>query len=594
MIYRRKTIISGKHYRKITLVIIMSTADLNVHNYTISELLAILDLDDPTASEIIDETNKYIDRFTRENNENMTIFFKNIQIKLVQYMNALDEGGDAEELEYTSDDRQTNEWYENEALPQKNNPVQKDKITERKQKIDVYDSNQVPMNREQLGVNNTFDLPVAQDVLNPNLKNITSRFVNLDSQFRQAADKSSTDFTLDLSDPLTNTLSLRMYSVQIPYTWYVIDYQYGNTCFWIVIPFEGKEYETVVSITPGNYNYTTFQTEFTDAIGRAKITYPGVPPGVPPVYPNQLIYINPSNGKVTINLNGWQYTYTDPNTLAVTVVPISGIGENDVFDPLVDAHFVFFDFSGVRRCLYVCENQSGTINGSLGWLMGFRLPIVPIYTNGNTPIAIIDLYGPKYFILVLDDYNQNHINNGLITITETSKKLDLPSYYNTSQPYICVPNTPNPAINALNSVNGAQAEALGFTADSAFSLLDKIDSGTGKRQVVLPSAPRTLTNAQLYTINEIIKNRGQNTTFRGKAPTNSDTFALIPIKKGGMNTGDLYVEFGGSMQDNKRVYFGPVNIDRMRLKLVDDRGYTVDLHGAEWCLTIIAELLYQY
>jgi hypothetical protein len=567
----------------------MSTADLNVHNYTISELLAILDLDDPTASEIIDETNKYIDRFTRENNENMTIFFKNIQVKLVQYMNALDEGGDAEELEYTSDDRQTNEWYENEALKQKNNPVQTDKITERKQKIDVYDSNQVPMKREQLGVNNTFDLPVAQDVLNPNLKNVTSRFVNLDSQFRQAADKSSTDFTLDLSDPLTNTLSLRMYSVQIPYTWYVIDYQYGNTCFWIVIPFEGKEYETVVSLTPGNYNYTTFQTEFNNALTRAHIT--NIINPTP-----SAITINPNNGKVTINLStGWEYAYTDPIThVLIATIPISGIGENDVFDPLVNAHFVFFDFSGVRRCLYVCENKAGTINGSLGWLMGFRLPIVPIYTSGNTPIAIIDLYGPKYFILVLDDYNQNHINNGLITITETSKKLDLPSYYNTSQPYICVPNTPNLAINALNSVNGAQAEALGFTADSAFSLLDKIDSGTGKRQVVLPSAPRTLTNAQLYTINEIIKNRGQNTTFRGKAPTNSDTFALIPIKKGGMNTGDLYVEFGGSMQDNKRIYFGPVNIDRMRIKLVDDRGYTVDLHGAEWCITIIAELLYQY
>jgi hypothetical protein len=565
----------------------MSTADLNVHNYTISELLAILDLDDPTASEIIDKTNQYIERFTRENNENMTIFFKNIQTKLIEYMNELDAGGDAEDLEFTSDDRQTDEWWENEALPQKNNPVQKDKITERKQKIDVYDSNQVPMKREQLGVNNTFDLPVAQDVLNPNLKNITSRFVNLDSQFRQASDKSSTDFTLDLSDPLTNTLSLRMYSVQIPYTWYVIDYQYGNTCFWIVIPYEGKEYETTVSITPGNYNYTTFQTEFNAALKRANVTNSDTTLSA--------ITINPNNGKATIKLNGWQYAYTDPTThVLIATIPISGISETAVFDPLVDAHFVFFDFSGFRRCLYLCENKAGTINGSLGWLMGFRLPVVPIYTDGNTPIAIIDLYGPKYFILVLDDYNQNHINNGLITITETSKKLELPAYYNTSQPYICVPNTPNPAINALNSVNGAEAEAFGFTADSAFGLLDKIDSGTGKRQVVLPSAPRTLTNAQLYTINEIMKNREQNTTFRGKAPTNSDTFALIPIKKGGMNTGDLYVEFGGSMQDNKRVYFGPVNIDRMRIKLVDDRGYTVDLHGAEWCITIIAELLYQY
>ena len=121
-----------------------------------------------------------------------------------------------------------------------------------------------------------------------------------------------------------------------------------------------------------------------------------------------------------------------------------------------------------------------------------------------------------------------------------------------------------------------------------------MDTGYGQRPVLLPSAPRTLTNAQLYTINEITKNREQNTVFRGKAPTNSDTFALIPIKRGGMSTGDLYVEFGGSMQDNKRVYFGPVNIDRMRVKLVDDRGYTVDLHGAEWCFTMISENLYQY
>jgi hypothetical protein len=221
--------------------------------------------------------------------------------------------------------------------------------------------------------------------------------------------------------------------------------------------------------------------------------------------------------------------------------------------------------------------------------MGFRLPVVPIFTApGNTAVAVIDLYGPKYFILVLDDYNQNHINNGLITITETSKKLAMPSYYNTSQPYICVPNSPNPIVNALSNATTGLVEA------DIFGLMDKLDTGTGQRPVLLPSAPRTLTNAQLYTINEIMKNREQNTTFRGKAPTNTDTFALIPIKKGGMSTGDLYVEFGGSMQDNKRVYFGPVNIERMRVRLVDDRGYTVDLHGAEWCFTMLAELLYQY
>ena len=561
------------------------SADLNVNNYTISELLAILELDDPTNSEIIDKTNELIKRFTNENNERLVSFFTNIQTKMVEYIDDLDSGGDPEDLEYKPDTSQSLEWWQNEALPQKNNPVQKDKITERKQKIDIFDNGQVPMNREQLGVNNNFNLPVAQDVLNPNLENITTRFVNLDSQFRQASDKSSTDYTLDLSDPLTNTLSLRMYSVQIPFTWYVIDYQYGNTCFWIVIPYNGKKYEVQVSITPGNYTYTTFQTEFSAAIKAALITNTTFPTLLP-------LIINPNNGKVTLLLDGWQYN--DP---VDGVIPITGISEGVIgsFDVNVNAHFVFFDFTGIRTCGYKCENKALTINGTLGWLMGFRLPVVPIFTSpGNTPIAIIDLYGPKYFILVLDDFNQNHINNGLISITEISKKLAIPSYFNTSQPYICVPNAPNAIIEALNNVNITENDILGANPETAFGLLDKINSGAGRRQIALPSAPRTLTNAQLYTINEIMKNREQNTTFRGKAPTNSDTFALIPIKKGNMSTGDLYVEFSGSLQDNKRTYFGPVDIDRMRVKLVDDRGYTVDLHGAEWCFTMIAELLYQY
>jgi uncharacterized protein YjbI with pentapeptide repeats len=138
-------------------------------------------------------------------------------------------------------------------------------------------------------------------------------------------------------------------------------------------------------------------------------------------------------------------------------------------------------------------------------------------------------------------------------------------------------------------LSGADALSLGLNPTS-----NKLDTGYGQRQVVLPSAPRTLTQAQLYTINEIIKNREKNTSFRGKAPTNSDTFAIIPIKRGTMNTGEVYTDFSGAMQDNTRIYFGPVNVDRMHVKLVDDRGYTVNLNGAEWCFTIIAECLYQY
>ena len=200
----------------------MSTIDYNVDNYTITELLEILNLDDPTSDEIIEKTNNYVKRFSpsRENRPELVNFFLKIQTKLLQYMNQLETSG--VDAEYSPNEKQTDEWFKYEALPQ-DNQVQKDKITDRIQKIDVYDNEHMPMNREQLGISNNFQVPVAQDSLNPNLQNVTSRFINLDSQFRQASGGSesmSTNYTLDLSDPLTDVLSLSLYSIQIPYTWY--------------------------------------------------------------------------------------------------------------------------------------------------------------------------------------------------------------------------------------------------------------------------------------------------------------------------------------------------------------------------------------
>lgn len=578
----------------------MSTMDYNVNNYTITELLSILDLEDPTEEEIMDRTNDYIDRFTEENSPNMVNFFQDIQSKLLQYINELQTGG--QDAEYAPDEEQTNKWFKNQVLPQ-DNKVQKDKNTDRVQKIDVYDNNHMPMNREQLGVNNTISVPVAQDTLNPNLENIITRFINLDSQFRQAAggvDTISTDYTLDLSDHLKNVLTMRLYSIQIPFTWYVVDNQYGNTCFWITN--SGNTFK--IFIQPGNYTPATFCSELNAAFTTLAnyqvpyvspsytqaFTYPGLP------VPNIATY-NQNNGKITLNLTNW----IDPAGNVIQTIP-----PNTAFNSDTDAYFTFFDFTGKLNCLMdeiSCAVDNISFNNTLGWLMGFRLPIVPIFSApGTTGVAVLDLFGPKYFILVIDDYNQNHINNSLVTITELSTKLAIPSYYNASQPYVCSPNVANiPSllspnnIGSLSTITSQEAVAAGLnTVNIVNTLQDKLSFSYGSYQTILPSAPRTLTQAQLYTVNEIMKNREKNTSYRGKAPTSSDTFAMIPIKRSGLSTGDVYVDFSGSLQDNKRIYFGPVDIDRLRVRLLDDRGFIVDLHGVDWCLTLISENLYQY
>lgn len=538
--------------------------DTNVDNYTLSELLLILDLNTISdKNEMIKSCNKLIEKFERQKDTTMVNFFNGIKKKLSNYYDQIKTDQDNYEQDKHPDENQdiqepsakaqTDNWINNQYLTQKNKS-QNDKTTERKQKIDVYTSQHVPMKQQQLGINNNYNVEVSQDVLNPNLKNITSRFISIDSQFRQATtgvDSTPTDYTLDLSEPLNNTLSLRLYSIQIPYSWYAVDSFYGRSCFWIVI---SPTITVNITMPSGNYSPTQFVSVLITEFQNSNITSTN---------PNNLASYNSNNGKMTINLYNASY-----NGILITET----------------AQIVFFDVTGKLTCGSTVVNSTNNINNTIGWLMGYRSPYVYVENGGNESDTLIDLYGPKYLILSIDDYNQNHINNGLITITELSKNLKLPSYYNTS-----IPTTVLSQQNNLSKLMNSNENNNGDL------LMEKMSLSFKNIPQILPSAPRVLTQAQIYTVNEIIKNNERNTNFRSRAPTNSDTFALIPVKHNYNNTmGDVYVEFGGSMQDNRRTYFGPVNIDRMRIKLLDDKGNVLNLNGGDWSFTLISEILYQY
>ena len=56
-------------------------------------------------------------------------------------------------------------------------------------------------------------------------------------------------------------------------------------------------------------------------------------------------------------------------------------------------------------------------------------------------------------------------------------------------------------------------------------------------------------------------------------------FALIPLDLTKLTNNEIYVDYGTALQDQQRVYFGPVNISRLSVKLINDRGELVDLNG---------------
>jgi hypothetical protein len=229
--------------------------------------------------------------------------------------------------------------------------------------------------------------------------------------------------------------------------------------------------------------------------------------------------------------------------------------------------------------------------------MGYRVPYMSVDLSGNKASAILDLNGPKYLILVIDDYNQNHVNNTLVSITQFSSNLKVPSYYSPDLPYTC--GVPGQFGNNLQQlIDGVVIQSVLDSQETNVNgllIAGKYNGDYSPTQIVLPSAPRTLTQAQIYTLNEISNNNNNVTNYLSKAPTSSDILAILPIKTSeNLTTGSLLVEFSGSLQDSVRVYFGPVNIERMAVKLLDDKGNILNLNGNDWCCTFVCECLYQY
>ena len=73
---------------------------------------------------------------------------------------------------------------------------------------------------------------------------------------------------------------------------------------------------------------------------------------------------------------------------------------------------------------------------NLGWLLGFRSPEYNIPPNGRiVSEGSLDLHGPRYLILALDDFCNNKPNQSLIANKSNKQKFILPDYYNKSVSY---------------------------------------------------------------------------------------------------------------------------------------------------------------
>ena len=236
-----------------------------------------------------------------------------------------------------------------------------------------------------------------------------------------------------------------------------------------------------------------------------------------------------------------------------------------------DFDVVFFDNESFATCTSGASSvQNTTWDTTIGWIMGFReytlydMSAPGIVTDNTSNIISIagdtglstNLY--NYFLICLDDFNQNRLNDGLVTITNVDTSIPLPSYASRSD-FVCDPITGQKVYSAATGLTEKQIYAAQAIANSSTST-ESIGSSVSTKSY-------------------------------GSGPFVTDVFGLIPVKVSGLENGSTYVEFGGTLQNQQRNYFGPVNIHRMSVKLVTDRGNLVDLNKANWSFSLVCEQL---
>lgn len=338
-----------------------SLFDLNINNYTIKELEDIFELPLNYDESIVEmqETklrqNILGDKGVIPSTKTTTIqFLSKVKNTLIDYIKEKKPLGDVAQL--------AKNW---ENIYNLNRSLQKTDT------LDAGSTNIIKQPITPYGQSSPSEF--YQGTLNPLNKRILRQNINIDTRFRDNyyATKSS-NFHVDLPLRLSKVVSLQLSALELPNTFYVISQVFGNNFFTLEI---AGEKPLIVVIPDGNYDYLGLQNYINDFLTNATDNYQNI---------RFLVDINTPSG-------------SGPGAGSGRMVVGSSTGTQEFsINFLTDK--------------YGNEDKQTPLPLKLGWLMGFRQGY---YENSLSYVSegIVDLVGPRYIYLVIDDFN-NSVNDG--------------------------------------------------------------------------------------------------------------------------------------------------------------------------------------
>ena len=396
--------------------------DFDVDNYSMSDLIHILKLQQKaplTKADIIEAIENMVEEF--EGQEKYIKFFLNVQSKLLEEKDIYTESLAVSQSE--KDIETINEMHE---LIKK---VAPDAIIQTPAQLNGSNNNNLSEKHRIISFDSLFR-PMLDPVSVAGCPSITQE------NFNQLTHDPS-DYVLNLSQPITNVIKLKLTGVSIPMKWYVFSADYGTN--YMDISSNGTN--TSLTIPEGNYDSSTIINAVNTAATSASLSI--------------VFSYNSTNGKISVVNN-------TGNTI----------------------QFNWYYPMNTEKCGYA---KGQKMDYNLGWLLGFR-ERSNLLSNGVTLTApsLLNLKGFDYLFISLDDFVNNKPNQDLITNVKQKNMYKLPSYYNkhtmdkdcgeTTFPTNCLPEQSGCGMVPQNPDDKSKlTQKQLYTVDQIKSAMDGID-----------------------------------------------------------------------------------------------------------------------
>ena len=469
---------------------------------------------------------------------------------------------------------------------------------------------------------------------------------------------SSTDFLFTLQSPITDVLAMTVGSMEIPLSgYYPFSDRYGNTTFEILIDNKAVCLRIPEGNYDASAIMQVINAELKAAWQIISTSTSPPYPQLFINASNQKAYFAfyPNSPATPINIKIRWFEKSrcgcciDCCNRAKAILSAQGVAtKKSSWQPTVP---FYEDEKDPSKKEYLCsDNNTGKkINSTLGWSLGFREgvsefkyvntivnPVADASLNeisskskssyyGTFGSCVWNALGTKYFILEIDDFNRNRNtgNMGTMTMPSSTEKFKLPSYAKQlSQIYpVCNEKSKEPVTspdneewpqqlpedlplqNRGNPLTGkpSKTEPLTFetngkprTTKGYYENFKRAcRKGTPAEEFGVKGQD-TLTKAQKYTARELSNARANSGTNQYYAPQASNILFRFPVERLSNNLQVPLIVPNDAGMANGRRYFGPVTIEKLRVRLLDDKGNPADFHCADISFSLITERLYQY